>query len=243
MTKLLSWCRVTVVLSFQLVFQLSATSALAVVLHQHAFHHGELSPQVLCSQGWFMFSPLVSPALKRTMHKRQSLTPHVKRCCQGGVCSLQPAIPTLCFLGELWRPTRSMVELLFSPLPILHVTPRAAAHPCMSPSSWGTPRYYRESSGNAAHSIACSSRARRGLSITPFNVPSPNYPLNYSMKCPMKQITVISILFSAFCSLLKSAGSIKEALSHEGILSNRSYLQNGFMFLSCVSSSFSVPVC
>lgn len=77
----------------------------------------------------------------------------------------------------------------------------------------------------------------------PFNVPSLNYPLNYSMKCPIKQITVISILFSAFCGLHKSAGSIKEALSHEGILSNRSYLENGFMFLSCVSSLFSVPVC
>lgn len=57
------------------------------------------------------------------------------------------------------------------------------------------------------------------------------------MKCPIKQITIISILFSAFRGLLKSVGSIKEALSQEGILSNRSYLQNGFMFLSCVSAS------
>lgn len=68
----------------------------------------------------------------------------------------------------------------------------------------------------------------------PFNVPSHNYPLNYSMKCPIKQITIISILFPAFCGLFKSAGYIKEALSHEGMLSNRSYLQNGFMSLSCV---------
>lgn len=147
------------------------------------------------------------------------------------------------FLGRALASLQGHGRVTFSPLPILFVTPRAAAHPRVPPSPPGTPREHRETSGDAARSTARSSRARGGLSVTPFNVPSPDYPLNYSMKCPIKQITIISILFSAFRGLLKSAGSIKEALSHGGILSNRSYLQNGFMSLSCVSSSFPVPVC
>ena len=133
-TELLSWHRVTVMLSFQLVFQLSA---LAMVLHQHTFCHGELSPELLCSQGWFMFFPLASPALKCTTHKCQSLTPHAKRCCESGVCSLQLAIPTLHFLGELRHPARPQGRCSSTP-----------SHPICDPSCCGTLMHASLAPGN-----------------------------------------------------------------------------------------------
>lgn len=125
-TELLSWCRVTCA-ELLADFPALCQFCLWVVLAQHTFHCGELFLELLCSQGWFMFFPLASPALECIRHKCQSWTPHAKRCCKGGVCSLQPVIPTLRFLGELQCPARPQGRCFSTP-----------SHPICDPSCCGT---------------------------------------------------------------------------------------------------------
>lgn len=125
-TELPSWCRVTCA-ELLADFLALCQFCLWVVLAQHTFHHGELFLGLLYSLGWLMFFSLAFPAPKHIWHKCQSLTPHAKRCCTGGVCSPQPAIPTPHFSGELQHPARPQGRCFSAP-----------SHPICDPSCCGT---------------------------------------------------------------------------------------------------------
>lgn len=90
--------------------------------------------------GLVYISTFSLPCTETLHHERQSLAPRARGCCEGGgllpaTCHSHPA-----FLGRALASHQGHGGVAFSPLPILHATPRAAAHACMPPPSQGTPR-------------------------------------------------------------------------------------------------------